>query len=110
MGSRKKFEVSNYNTNIDKDDSEFWEKQFVRTVTDTEKAVTTHVRTNIFTEQEFLDFKRDIETNSKTVFRVEKTTLTSRCVWSKVYRCHHGTHFHDGIYKLKSVNPRKKIG
>ena len=105
MDRRKKFHIINYNTSIDKTDSEYWKEIFTRTVTDDCSChLITHVRTNIFTEQEFLDFKTEIEINSKTVFRIERKTFTGRCVWSKGYRCHHGTH------NLKAVNPRKKTG
>jgi len=104
MDRRKKFHITNYNTSVEKNDQKFWINTFTRTVSDTDIGLITHVRTNIFTEQEFLDFKHELETNSKTVFRIERKTFTGRCVWSKGYRCHHGTH------NLKAVNPRKKTG
>ena len=107
MNNNEKFSIATFKKTIDKNDVEYWTTQFSKT--DIEAFSCEYVRTNIFTEDEFLTFKRKIEANSMNVFTVEKCKAPSLYVkFYKVYRCHRGTH-HLRL-KSKESTARKKTG
>ena len=95
----KRFDISTFIC-ADKDDLSFWKS--ILQCTETKNA---HVRVNIETEEEFLAFRKAVEAEAKVHFTVERSKSTERFHWTKVFRCHIGTH------KMRpNTNPRKKTG
>jgi hypothetical protein len=97
----KIFDVSTYSVCADKDDLSFWTG--ILQCPDTKEA---RVRVNIESQREFLDFRKAIEAAAKVRFTVEQSRPTKRFVWTKVFRCHHGTHKR----RPDTKNPLKKTG
>ena len=94
------FDVSTYIC-ADKDDLSFWTSIFQ--CSDTKDA---RVRVNITSQEEFMEFRKSFEAAAKVHFTVEQSRSTERFLWSKVFRCHHGTH----KQRSGTKNPHKKTG
>ena len=97
-----KFDLAKFKTVIDKDDKDFWRRQF----TATDSNMISHIRTNISSESEFQQFQKLMEMETKTKFTVRTPATRIRSVWSRVFQCQHGTH----KMKNKTTSHWKKTG
>ncbi len=99
--ANKIFDVSTYNICADKDDLSF--QTGILQSRDTKEA---RIRVNVESQEKFLDFRKAIEAAAKVRFTVEQSRPTKRFAWTRVFRCHHGTHKR----RPDTKNPLKKTG